>query len=100
MVDEDPQHFLAGLLHGHDVELRVELGELRLYVLSKVSHGGSGRKKSGPGPLLDTAGSKKLALSIARSFALSASRPCRGSSRRSSPWRLAGPRSRRPRRSG
>ena len=40
-------------------------------LLEGLSYAGSGRKKSGPGPLLDTAGTKKLELSIARSCAAS-----------------------------
>ena len=47
--------FVAGLLDGDQVELRVELGQLLLDVLlGGLSCWVSGRKKSGPGPLLDT----------------------------------------------
>ena len=55
VVDEDAQRLVAGLLDGDQVELGVELGELLLDVLLEVGHAWFGAKKSGPGPLLDTA---------------------------------------------
>ena len=69
VVDEEAQRFGARLLDGDQVELRVELGELLLDVLlGGLLMPGSGRKKSGPGPLLDTRTArdeKSLSVSIA-----------------------------------
>ena len=59
VVDEEPQRFLAGLLHGDQVEVRVELGQLLLDVVLEVVHTGFGAKKKWARPTSGTARDRK-----------------------------------------